>query len=131
MESSIFVSASFKGVFGTLKLTDGFICHRLYLERAHPAFLTTLVVLVLYKKLKEAFYIFLFRSLIDRCQALTETRNKLIIRLSETENETRKEAEAVEKMNEEKMIRNLNSNVKLGCLQTIYEKVIIKIFIKL
>ena len=103
----------------------------MYLERVHPAFLTTLVVLVLYKKLKEAFYIFLFRSLIDRCQALTETRNKLIIRLSETENETRKEAEAVEKMNEEKMIRNLNSNVKLGCLQTIYEKVIIKIFIKL
>lgn len=33
------------------------------------------------------------------------------------------EAEAVEKMNDEKMIRALNSNVKLGCLQSVFEKV--------
>ena len=33
------------------------------------------------------------------------------------------ENEAVEKMNDEKMIRALNSNVKLGCLQSIFEQV--------
>ena len=32
-------------------------------------------------------------------------------------------AEDVEKMNEEKMINALNSNVKLGCLQAVFDKV--------
>ena len=41
----------------------------------------------------------------------------------EMEAEISTEAEAVEKMNDEKMIRALNSNVKLGCLQSIFEQV--------
>ena len=58
------------------------------------------------------------RSLINRCEALMETRDKLSSHLAEMEfhinNET--EAEALEKMNEEKMVKTLNYNVKLGCL---------------
>ena len=63
------------------------------------------------------------RSLIDRCEALLETKDKLSSNLTEMEFYTTKEAEAVEQMNEEKIISALNSNVKLGCLQSIFEKV--------
>ena len=52
-----------------------------------------------------------------------ETKNKLSTRVMNMEAEISTEAEAVEKMNDEKMIRALNSNVKLGCLQTIFEQV--------
>lgn len=52
-----------------------------------------------------------------------ETKNKLSSRLMNMEAEISTEAEAVEKMNDEKMIRALNSNVKLGCLQSVFEKV--------
>ena len=52
-----------------------------------------------------------------------ETKDKLSSNLAEMEFYTTKEAEAVEKMNEEKIISALNSNVKLGCLQSIFEKV--------
>ena len=52
-----------------------------------------------------------------------ETKNKLSISLKNMEAEISTETEAVEKMNDEKMIRALNSNVKLGCLQSIFEQV--------
>ena len=60
-------------------------------------------------------------SLIDRSEALLETKDKLSSNL--TEMEFYKTKEAVEQMNEEKIISALNSNVKLGCLQSIFEKV--------
>ena len=54
-----------------------------------------------------------------------ETRDKLSSNLAEKEFHINNEAEALEKMNEEKMVKTLNYNVKLGCLQTIFEKVIL------
>ena len=64
------------------------------------------------------------RSLINRAQALVETRAKLSSQLATMEAATSREEEAVAKMNEEKMIRALNSNVKLGCLQSVFDKVV-------
>ena len=52
-----------------------------------------------------------------------ETKDKLSKSLMKMEAEINTETEAVEKMNDEKMIRALNSNVKLGCLQSIFDKV--------
>ena len=51
-------------------------------------------------------------------------RNKLRTRLEEMERSNTEEEETAEKMNEEKMINALDSNVKLGCLQAVFEKVI-------
>ena len=45
-----------------------------------------------------------------------ETRDKLSSHLAEMEFHINNEAEALEKMNEEKMVKTLNYNVKLGCL---------------
>ena len=53
-----------------------------------------------------------------------ETRTKLASQLATMEAATCREEEAVTKMNEEKMIRALNSNVKLGCLQSVFDKVV-------
>ena len=53
-----------------------------------------------------------------------ETRAKLSSQLATMEAATSREEEAVAKMNEEKMIRALNSNVKLGCLQSVFDKVV-------
>ena len=58
-------------------------------------------------------------SLIDRSEALLETKDKLSSNL--TEMEFYKTKEAVEQMNEEKIISALNSNVTIGCLQSIFE----------
>ena len=63
------------------------------------------------------------RCLINRAKALMETKDKLSRSLMKMEAEINTETEAVEKMNDEKMIRALNSNVKLGCLQSIFDKV--------
>ena len=63
------------------------------------------------------------RCLINRAKALMETKDKLSQSLMEMEVEISTETEAVEKMNDEKMIRALNSNVKLGCLQSVFEQV--------
>ena len=52
-----------------------------------------------------------------------ETKDKLSKSLMKMEAEINTETEAVEKMNDEKMIRALNSNVKLGSLQSIFDKV--------
>ena len=41
------------------------------------------------------------------------------------------EEQAVEKMNEEKMINALNTNVELGCLQTVFDKVAALAFLKI
>ena len=53
-----------------------------------------------------------------------ETRAKLSSQLATMGAATSREEEAVAKMNEEKMIRALNSNVKLGCLQSVFDKVV-------
>ena len=45
-----------------------------------------------------------------------ETRDKLSSHLAEMEFHINNETEALEKMNEEKMVKTLNYNVKLGCL---------------
>ena len=57
-----------------------------------------------------------------------ETRTKLASQLATMEAATSREEEAVTKMNEEKMIRALNSNVKLGCLQSVFDKVVIVLY---
>ena len=57
-----------------------------------------------------------------------ETRAKLASQLATMEAATSREEEAVTKMNEEKMIRALNSNVKLGCLQSVFDKVVIVLY---
>ena len=51
-------------------------------------------------------------------------RDKLRTRLEEMERSITEEEETVEKMNEEKMINALDSNVKLGSLQAVFDKVI-------
>ena len=63
--------------------------------------------------------------MINRCEALMETRDKLSSHLAEMEFHINNESDALEKMNEEKMVKTLNYNVKLGCLQTIFEKVVL------
>ena len=50
-------------------------------------------------------------------------RNKLRAHLEEMERSISEEEQIVEKMNEEKMISALNSNVKLGCLQAVFDEV--------
>ena len=64
--------------------------------------------------------------MINRAKALMETKSKLSVSLADMEVEINCEMEAVEKMNDEKMIRALNSNVKLGCLQSIFDKALIE-----
>ena len=49
-------------------------------------------------------------------------RKKLRAHLEEMEQSITEEEQTVEKMNEEKMINALNSNVKLGCLQAVFDK---------
>ena len=43
--------------------------------------------------------------------------------MEEMERRITEEEQTVEKMNEEKMISALNSNVKLGCLQAVFDEV--------
>ena len=50
-------------------------------------------------------------------------RKKLRAHLEEMEQSITEEEQTVEKMNEEKMINALNTNVELGCLQTVFDKV--------
>ena len=43
--------------------------------------------------------------------------------MEEMEHSITEEEQTVEKMNEDKMINALNTNVELGCLQTVFDKV--------
>ena len=57
------------------------------------------------------------------CILTSKLRQKLRARLEEMEQSITEEEQIVEKMNEDKMINALNSNVELGCLQTHFDKV--------
>ena len=56
-----------------------------------------------------------------------ETRDKLQTQLSWLEESINAEDEAMERMNEEKMIRALNYNVKLGGLQNKFDRLASKV----